>query len=490
MSGRLPMRRFGRPVGATLAALLVTLTLTAAGPNAGMPQTYSHAGRWITDDAGRVVVFHGVNMVNKLPPYDPAALGFDDDDVTLLVREGVNAVRVGVLWVGVEPAPGEYDDAYLERIASTVTLLHDAGIASLLDFHQDGYGVAFNGDGFPAWATLTDDLPIEQLKAFPLDYARNPSLQRAFDNFWANRPGPGGIGLQDRYAAAWAHVAARFRDTPGVLGYELMNEPFPGSDWKACAGADGCPDLDADRLTPFSRRMLAAIRGADAGHLVWYEPWVLFDAGADTHVRALGDARVGMSFHDYDTDALDRPLQNAERQSHRTQDALLMTEFGATTDPTVVVNAMAAADRAMSSPVYWAYANNAPFPIPPGVGVASPREQGLVFDPSQPLVGGNLHTDIWDAFVRPFPRAVAGTPVHWNYDPDGRTFDLVYATARAGGGVLSPDSETEIFVPRRHYPDGYQATVSNGRIVSPPNDPVLRVVANPGASQIAIQVRP
>jgi endoglycosylceramidase len=484
------LRRWVRVTVSALAALLLTLALTAAGPNAGPLESYGHAGRWITDDAGRVLVFHGVNMVNKLPPYDPASLGFADDDVALLAREGVNAVRVGVLWVGVEPAPGEYDDAYLDSIASTVNLLHASGIAALLDFHQDGYGVAFNGDGFPAWATLTDDLPIEPLKAFPLDYARNASLQRAFDNFWANRLGPGGIGLQDRYAAAWAHVAARFRDVPGLLGYELMNEPFPGSDWKACSGANGCPGLDADRLAPFSRRMLDAIRGADASHLVWYEPWVLFDAGAETHVGPLGDAGAGMSFHDYDNSDFDRPLGNAERQSQRTGDALLMTEFGATTDPAVVRNGMAAADRAMSSPVYWAYANNAPFPIPPGVGVASPREQGLVLDPSQPLVGANLHNTIWDAFVRPYPRAVAGTPVRWSYDPSGRIFDLAYSTAPADGGVLAGDLETEVFVPGRHYPAGYRVTVTNGRVVSPLNDPVLRVVGDPGASEITIHVTP
>lgn len=484
------MGRYVRVICSMLGALLMTLTLTAAGPAGGPSEQYGHAGRWITDEAGRVVVFHGVNMVNKLPPYDPASAGFGEDDVALLAREGINAVRVGVLWVGVEPAPGEYDEAYLDSIASTVDMLHAAGIASLLDFHQDGYGVAFNGDGFPAWATLTDDLPVEQLKAFPLDYARNAGLQRAFDNFWANSPGPGGIGLQDRYAAAWAHVAARFRDTPGVLGYELMNEPFPGSNWKACAGADGCPAVDASTLNPFSQRMLDAIRGADGTHLVWYEPWVLFDAGADTHVGPLDDPNVGMSFHDYDTGHFDRPLQNAERQSQRTGDALLMSEFGATTDPTVVLDAMAAADRAMASPFYWAYANNAPFPIDAGVGVASARDQGLVLDPSQPLVGANLQIAIWDALVRPYPQVVAGTPLRWSYDPNGRVLDLVYSTARAGGGTLAEDLDTEVFVPDRHYPDGYRATVQGGRVVSPPNDPRLRVVADRGAAQVTIHVEP
>ena len=40
---------------------------------------------------------------------------------------------------------------------------------------------------------------------------------------------------------------------------------------------------------------------------------------------------VGMSSHNYATDHLDLPAQNAQRQSRR---ALLMSVFGATTDPT------------------------------------------------------------------------------------------------------------------------------------------------------------
>ena len=48
----------------------------------------------------------------------------------------------------------------------------------------------------------------------------NPALQRAFDNFWANRPGPDGVPLQEHYATAMRAVAARFAHEPNVLGYE------------------------------------------------------------------------------------------------------------------------------------------------------------------------------------------------------------------------------------------------------------------------------
>ncbi len=65
-----------------------------------------HAGRWITDAQGRVLVLHGINMVYKLAPFYPSAAGFSDDDAAFLARIGFNAVRVGVLWEALEPSPG------------------------------------------------------------------------------------------------------------------------------------------------------------------------------------------------------------------------------------------------------------------------------------------------------------------------------------------------------------------------------------------------
>src|SRR4051812_31204023 len=260
---------------------------------------------------------------------------------------------------------------------------------SLLDFHQDLLSAVFQGEGFPAWAVLTDGLPIPPSAELPGSYASNAALQRAFDNFWANRAGPDGVALQDRYAAAWAHVARRCRDAPGILGFDISNEPFPGSEWESCAVATGCPRLDASLLTPFSRRVLGAIREVDDVHIVWYEAWVLFDAGVPTALGKLDDPRVGMSFHDYlPRDDYRLPLDNAERHSERTGDALLMTEFGATADPAVILQILNAADRAMMSRLYWAYSNRTPFPVvaPPG-SVATAEQQGLVLDPSQPLTG-------------------------------------------------------------------------------------------------------
>ncbi|MPV51161.1 cellulase family glycosylhydrolase [Pseudactinotalea sp. HY160] len=191
-------------------------------------------GARIRDSHGRHRVFHGINLVAKgghattgsyvergfLGPWSPA----DIDD---LAARGFTLVRLGLIWAAVEPAPGDYDEDYLDWIATQLDLLHSAGIVVLLDSHQDLYSQAF-GDGAPAWATLTEQ-PFDATELWSDAYLTSPALHEALDRFWANALGPGGIGLQDRFAAMWAHVAERFAGHPGLLGYDLLNEPAPGS---------------------------------------------------------------------------------------------------------------------------------------------------------------------------------------------------------------------------------------------------------------------
>ena len=167
----------------------------------------TQVGRWITDSAGRVVVLHGVNQVFKVPPYEPSADGFGDDDAAFLAANGFNAVRVGVIWAAVEPQPGQYDDGYLDAIEATVRTLAGHGIVSLLDFHQDQYNEKFQGEGAPAWAVPPSNAPNPQL-GFPYNYLFNPAEWQVWDRFWNNYKAPDGIGLQD-------HLRRRGRMSPG-----------------------------------------------------------------------------------------------------------------------------------------------------------------------------------------------------------------------------------------------------------------------------------
>jgi endoglycosylceramidase len=474
-----------------LACVLALGLLSAASARAAPSLPLSHSGRWLTDTSGRVVIVHGVNMVYKLPPYYPAAVGFGDDDAAFLARIGFNAVRVGVIWNALEPRPGHYDNAYVRRIAGTVAALASHGILSLLDFHQDMYNERFQGEGAPDWAVQDDGLPTVPQFGFPSNYELLPALQHAYDHFWGNSRGPGGVGLEDRYAAAWRHVARRFRLEPSVLGYELFNEPFPGSPYATCAAPSGCPAFDA-KLTAFDRKVGAAISAVDRHTLIFYEPNVLFDFGAVTNVGALGDPHAGFAFHDY---CFTEPsagkgcaseatgFTNAIAHVAQTREALLLTEFGSTTATGDLTGMVARADATMVPWLEWSYC---PCHDPTG---ATPDP--FVQDPSKPPSGSNLGSLALRTLVEPYPQVIAGSPQSWGFDATTKTFRLLYSTNRVRGpGRFGASAVTEIATPQLIYGSRYGVRVSQGSIVSRRGASTLRVAACPGAVTISVTVTP
>ena len=126
-----------------------------------------------------------------------------------------------------------------------------------------------------------------------------PALEHAYDHFWDNSPGPGGVGLQDRYAAAWRHVAAALpRTIAPCSATSCSTSRSRERATRPCLAPAGCPAFDAT-LTAFNRKVDAAIRSVDRRTLVWYEPNVLFDFGVPTNVGGLDDPHAGFSWHDY-----------------------------------------------------------------------------------------------------------------------------------------------------------------------------------------------
>lgn len=183
------------------------------------------------DELGRERIFSGVNIVDK-SDYKAGEQKYahrvDDEVLAKLRDKGFNLIRLGFTWAKLEPVPGEYNDEYLDDVERIVDLCEKYGIYVYLDMHQDLYSPKCNGDGAPAWATLTDEYPVKPIKGvWAAGYFWGKYCQRAFDNFWANRE-VNGKGLQDWYADCWIHIAKRFKDKPALFGFDLMNEPFPG----------------------------------------------------------------------------------------------------------------------------------------------------------------------------------------------------------------------------------------------------------------------
>lgn len=443
----------------------------------------SARGRWLALPDGRVVTLRGFNLVNKLPPYAPAALGFDDRHASFLSRNGFNTVRTGIIWTALEPEPGAYDDAYLASIAETVRVCGQHGLVVLLDFHQDMANERYSGEGWPDWALPEGGLPAWPDLGFPLNYAVQPALWRAYDRFWANAPGPGGVGIQDRYAAAWAHVAAALRDEPAIFGYDIFNEPFPGSAAALTLRPGGNRRFDR-KLSAFSSRCLEAIRREDERRLVFYEPNVLFDFGVDTHHEALDDPAAGFSFHLYATaaqpglpsvpgplqDRLSRPQESrtirlALRHCEHAVAVPLLSEWGATADTRALRRVAALADGQMLSWQHWAYWNR---------DVAAERpEECLVYDLAADPAADNLNDEKLAICARPYPRATAGVPARWELDLAAGRWSLEFA---------SEGGRTEISVPPRHFGSGYSVELRRAAVASEPDSPLLEIDSEPGAA--------
>lgn len=470
---------------------------SSIGNSAPVPSPpLGHAGRWITDAQGRVVILHGFNMISKEPPYTLEALGFGDDDAEFLARNGFNAVRVGFMWKATEPEAGVYDDAYLDSIARTIQTLGRHGVLSQLDFHQDYYHEKLGGQGFPDWAVYDDGLP----NIAELIFA-NPAQMRSWDNFWANVSGPDGVGLQQRFIAFWQHVARRFRGNDYLVGYDLMNEPQTGSQWPLCASPAACP-FEATTLTEFYRRVIPQIRAVDPETLVWYEPNILAGVGAKSDIGNVGDSNAGLSFHVYCLiTALSQVAQipgelrdvpcpinerllfdQAEAHSQATGAALLMTEFGSNPNMVENIRVAAAADEYRVGWMNWVYTIS---------GGSFPGTPPLVKDPRLPPEGDNVTQALLAALARPYPQIIAGTPQVWSFDPTSKQFAFDYTPARADGqGRFADGAETTVFVPEIQYPNGYRVEVTGGRVLSAPNARLLVVAANPGTDKVEVRLLP
>jgi endoglucanase len=126
---------------------------------------------------------------------------------------------------------------------------------------------------------------------------------------------------QELTARLWQKLAARYRDEPAVLGYDLLNEPIPHF-------------FDAayfnPKLEPLYRRIAAAVREADKNHIVF-----LGGAQWDTNFRVFGppfDPRVAYTFHKYWMDVKQEAVQEYVDFRSKYDVPVWMGESGENTD--------------------------------------------------------------------------------------------------------------------------------------------------------------
>src|SRR6202011_1030755 len=123
-----------------------------------------------------------------------------------------------------------------------------SGVYDLLDMMQGQYRAMLNGWGFPDWMTITDGFPNGK-PSFPQGYFANPAENRACDNLYADAHASDGVGLQEHYAAGLQRIAGQFASSPGLLGLEILNEPWAGSMAGSCITPAGCPPGGFDQTS-------------------------------------------------------------------------------------------------------------------------------------------------------------------------------------------------------------------------------------------------
>jgi hypothetical protein len=235
----------------------------------------------LSDQSGAQVILRGIN-VNQLNDYyaaDPAVPTVEpltEQDFADIAAMGFDAVRLTMSWSALEPAAGEIDEAYLDRVKQAVAWARTHGIHVVLDMHQDAWGkdvVAPAGttcragtepmtgwDGAPSWASRFDGAPPCQFTGRDLA----PNVLRAFTSFYTDRD-----GIQTRLVEAWGRVAREFAGDPTIAGYDLLNEP---------SFAEQAPLTSGMLLGRYAARAVAAIRAGEAqapagyAHPVFLEP--------------------------------------------------------------------------------------------------------------------------------------------------------------------------------------------------------------------------
>ena len=372
----------------------------------------------------------GANVDNKSKPY----VDFHGPADFQRMRDawGMNAVRLLVLWAGVEPASGQYDDRYLDALAQRVEWAQGAGLLVVLDMHQDIYGEGFNGDGAPLWTCdAAHYAAFKPATQWFFDYL-SPEVIACVDGFYASPD------LRAHYAESWRRVAARLAGYANVIGFDVMNEP----PW----GSAGLWSFEETTLQPFYVDVVRAVREVAPHFVAFLEPSASRNLGRATGLTRFPFGDVVYAPHSYDTDAergsgfdpahRDFVIQKIAALADEAKSldaALWIGEFGGTaTSPGIGAYMTAEYDgfgAVAASSMYWSYAKSN------GYGLLN--------------LDGSEKTALLDVVVRPYPERVAGDPVSFAYDAATSTFSFTYAPDDA---IAAP---TLLSIPARLYPGGF-----------------------------------
>ena len=438
-------------------------TCTIAAPQADFRLVT--AGTNFQDSLGRVVFLRGVNAGgrSKFVPYEPFDFGNDFEGTLAKYMDraaswGIDVMRVPWVWAALEPTQGQDDAQWLSRMDEFIDAAWARGIWTVLDFHQDVYSENFCGDGFPSWTLANPPPPHHDCTVWSTAYETAP-VEAAFDAFWAANS-----TVQAEYFAAWDVMIARYKDRPGVLGWEPINE--------VSGGSEDDDTFSATTLSDFYAKWVAHARGLAPQSLVFVEPSGTAGVLLETKlVRPPGDGVV-FAPHMYPlvttVDAIPGNVQKLADIGASWNAPTWIGEFGA---PNVLDSTLprmqatfAALDTFGMSGTEWEYS----------VSVDDWNHEEYSLTDSS----GN-EVPVAQAIIRPYARAVSGSSIAASFDVATSTYTLTYAPS---GGV------TQVSLPAKAFPNGYDVTLAGGCYDATTVPGQMLVQPDPGAPEVSLVI--
>ena len=480
--------------------------------------------RMPVDDYGRALILHGVNVVYKQSPYLPLAEGFDPEyslseiDIEYLLAYGFNLVRLGVLWEAVEVAPGVYNQTYLKAVETLVNSLGRAGIYTMIDSHQDLLTRALCGEGMPTF--LVHDLShscdshmlsslfwligmcrSEESLHLPKDENGNPLLSACVTHSFYKMylsPETNSLfaqlynnvdGLQDKFVAYWEQVHNVFASNPYILGYDLLNEPWPGN-FYANPSLLLPGHLDHYYLQPMYTRLADMMRNRTLNATMLFEPvqfgdvmslfgGISFKVGFTAPPGSSNTLNALLNDHSYCCEMSYNACKGGEptlkdaqttcasfnrrkvlkrkEDAERLQVGLIISEFGACFDTEACAAEIGAvtgaADEALASWAYWQYKGFGDFTtFTAALGV----DEGL-FYPNSTVQATKVK-----ALARTYAQATQGIPQWMYFNPSSSAFAFQYLLNKA---IPAP---TQIYYNAQYsYPGAVRLTVNCAHSCSP-----------------------
>ena len=435
----------------------------------------------IQDQYGRQLILHGLNTSSsaKYGNYHPWIL--EQDVAKEDTAFGFNFVRYLTSWVAIEPQKDVYDENYLNELERRVNWYTSRGMYVMLDMHQDIYGALVGGNGAPDWACITDGKQPITLPGGTPWWLKNidPTAIAAWRNFWEYNDNK---FLQDHYINAWLKIVERFKNNSFVIGYDLMNEPWPGDPLKAFLTGE----FEKKELPALYNRLIPAIRAIDKNKYIFLEPLpapVTF--GFPTNLPKVSDSRTTQHLvyaphcYPYDTHegngytaTSKQNLKDWERERKKDIQKLgmplLTGEFGLS--PTqagfaeYLIDFNAMSDRNLW---HWSYWSN---------------DQGGW----SPLNADRTETAIAQHLIRVYPKATAGKIISFSFNPPTKVFNFIFTSN------TTINQPTEIFIPNRFYPSGYNISISGGIFTQEMDaaKQVLKITTSDNAKEYTVEITP